>query len=108
MKVYRKYDYFLSTSFYEGNPKTVLEALSNECVVFATNIPNHSEIINDGVNGYLFDDITELIEKFEFIFTNEAEKLKMQKHASNSIKNNQLNSVVELMNSDYRSLIPLR
>ncbi len=49
-----KYIYFISSSKFEGNPKTVLEALSVGCVVYASNIPNHQEIINDS-NGYLFN-----------------------------------------------------
>lgn len=49
------YRYFITPSLYEGNPKTVLEALSRGCVVFASNIKNHKEIIDHGKNGFLFD-----------------------------------------------------
>ena len=49
-----KYRFFISASKFEGNPKTILEALSVGCVVFASNIPNHQELINDS-NGYLFN-----------------------------------------------------
>ena len=35
--------YFSST--FEGNPKTVLEAMSAGCVVIASNIKNHEELI---------------------------------------------------------------
>lgn len=54
IKKYKNYNYFLSTSLFEGNPKTVLEALSVGCVVFASNIQNHQELINHS-NGYLFN-----------------------------------------------------
>ena len=36
---------------FEGHPKTILEALSNGCIVLASNIPNHLELIEDSVNG---------------------------------------------------------
>ena len=45
----------ISTSFFEGNPKTVLEAMGSGCIVVASDIPNHRELIDDKVNGYLFD-----------------------------------------------------
>lgn len=51
----KSYQYFALPSTYEGNPKVLLEAMSSGCVVLASNIPNHSEIIEDGVNGILFE-----------------------------------------------------
>ena len=47
--------YFILPSHYEGNPKALLEAMSAGCIVFASNINNHNEIINHRVNGFLFD-----------------------------------------------------
>ena len=47
--------YFILPSRYEGNPKALLEAMSAGCIVFASNIKNHDEIINHKVNGFLFD-----------------------------------------------------
>ena len=47
--------YFILPSRYEGNPKALLEAMSAGCIVFASNIKNHNEIINHKVNGFLFD-----------------------------------------------------
>mgnify|MGYP006101804003 CR=1 FL=1 len=54
-KLYFNYKYFVNASIFEGNPKTVLEALSKGCIVFLSNIPNHTEIITDKLNGYIFD-----------------------------------------------------
>ena len=50
---YSKYLFFISTSNFEGHPKTILEALSNGCIVLASNIPNHLELIEDSVNGFI-------------------------------------------------------
>ena len=51
--IYSKYLFFISTSNFEGHPKTILEALSNGCIVLASNIPNHLELIEDSVNGFI-------------------------------------------------------
>jgi glycosyltransferase involved in cell wall biosynthesis len=106
LDIFRKYDYFLTTSNYEGNPKTVLEALSSDCLVFAKNIPNHSEIITDGGNGYLFDSVDELVQKFQYVQNNQDVKLRIQRDASKSLNNNELDSIRTLMFKDYNSLIP--
>lgn len=46
---------FVISSHFEGNPKVLLEAMAAGCIVFASNIKNHSEIIDEGINGFLFD-----------------------------------------------------
>ena len=53
--LYQKYNFFVNASFFEGSPKTVLEAMANECLVFVSNIPNHTEIISHLKNGYVFN-----------------------------------------------------
>lgn len=55
LKLYQQYKFFISTSLFEGNPKALLEAMGSGCVVIASNIKNHSDIISDNRNGYLFD-----------------------------------------------------
>lgn len=46
---------FVISSHFEGNPKVLLEAMAAGCIVFASNIINHSEIIDEGINGFLFE-----------------------------------------------------
>ena len=46
---------FVLSSHFEGNPKVLLEAMAAGCIVFASNIKNHSEIIEEGINGFLFE-----------------------------------------------------
>ena len=48
------YKYYVTSSLFEGNPKTVLEAMGRGCIVIASNIKNHNEIINNNKNGYLY------------------------------------------------------
>lgn len=55
LEIYPNYKFYITSSLYEGNPKTVLEAMSSGCVVLASSIPNHVEIIENKHNGYLYD-----------------------------------------------------
>lgn len=60
--------YFIQTSLFEGNPKALLEAMAVGCIVIASNIANNSEIIEDGVNGFLFElNNNQLKNKFDFV-----------------------------------------
>ena len=51
--MYGDYIFYISSSIFEGNPKTVLEAMSNGCVPLLSDIENHQELVEDGKSGYL-------------------------------------------------------
>ena len=53
-QLFQNYKFFLLPSKFEGNPKVLLEAMSNGCIPIASNISNHEEIIINGENGFLF------------------------------------------------------
>ena len=53
---------YLSTSLYEGNPKSTLEAMAAQVVVIVRNSEGLSSIIHSGVNGYVFTSRHELKE----------------------------------------------
>jgi glycosyltransferase involved in cell wall biosynthesis len=55
IKYMSNYKYYVSTSSFEGNPKTILEAMSAGCVVIASDIPNHTEIIENNFSGLILD-----------------------------------------------------
>ena len=55
LEKYNDYQYFVLPSFYEGNPKVLIEAMSKGCIVLASNISNHTEIIKHNKNGIIFD-----------------------------------------------------
>lgn len=46
---------FVSASEFEGRPNSILEAFASKLPVVASLIPAHSEIIEHGKNGFLFD-----------------------------------------------------
>ena len=71
LELYKNYKIFLLASFFEGNPKSMLEAMSAGCIVVASNIPNINEIITDSKNGFLHnfneEEIKHKIEKLIII-----------------------------------------
>ena len=62
VKKYSLYSFYISSSKFEGNSKTILEAMAAGCVVIASNIPNNQEIIDNRVNGFLLE-----LDDFNFI-----------------------------------------
>ena len=55
LEKYNDYQYFVLPSFYEGNPKVLIEAMGKGCIALASNISNHTEIIKNNKNGIIFD-----------------------------------------------------
>lgn len=49
----KKYEVVAAPSFYEGNPKFILEAMSSGKALIASRVDGISEIVIDGVNGLL-------------------------------------------------------
>lgn len=52
---YKDLDLYINTSIHEGIPMSILEAMSYDLPVIAPNVGGISEIIDDGVEGYLID-----------------------------------------------------
>ena len=86
-EIYQKYKLYAIPSNFEGNPKTLLEAMGNGCIVLASNIENHSEIIDNSINGFLFDltekDFFKTLDKFYSM--NNLEVIDMQKNSYETI-----------------------
>ena len=60
---------YISSSDYEGNPKSLIEAMSRGCIAIVPNIPNYSEIVSHNENGILYskenDNLLEIIRKLD-------------------------------------------
>ncbi len=75
-ELYNKLDVFVSPSLLEGGPVPVLEAMMSNCVPVASKTGFCPDIIQHGVNGYLFDldatheDVIPLIEEAYELKTN--------------------------------------
>lgn len=105
--MYQKYKIFISSSSFEGNPKVVLEAMANGCMVIAKNNINNREIITNKENGILFSHSDNLSELIRFYLGNEKERLHIVNNAFKYIeKNNTLNSLCEKEYEEYLKLTP--
>jgi len=62
-KIYKKYSIYLANNFKEPFGITTLEATSNNCFVLGKREGGTPEIIDDGVNGFLYSDLSEAREK---------------------------------------------
>tara|TARA_Y100001968_G_scaffold163546_1_gene149616 strand:+ start:12847 stop:13977 length:1131 start_codon:yes stop_codon:yes gene_type:complete len=103
-------DYFNShsiyaiTSKYEGNPKSLLEAMACECHILANNIIGLNSIIKDRYNGVLYEgSLRSLESSLLYIWENYSECEIYAKRAKQAlIKNNNLISIankeIELIN----------
>ena len=102
-----EHTFYISSSLFEGNPKTVLEAMSSGCIVIATDIKNHKELITHNENGYLFNFInSDIIEILDELIENYQLLDRLSKKASTTVlKNNHLQKLVGKMEKDYLSLI---
>lgn len=108
MKLYSKYYFYISTSLYEGNPKSILEALSNGCIVFASNIPNHAEIIQDKKNGYLFDlEKPELLKIFKEVSNLNNLDLLSYQVKKQILRTNNINKIAFDYWEDYQKVLNL-
>ena len=54
IEILKNYKYYISSSLYEGNPKSLLDAMSVGCVCFVSEIDNHLELIKNSKTGYVF------------------------------------------------------
>ena len=95
--ILEKYQFYLTAAKFEGNPKTVLEAMSKGCVVIASDIENHNELIKNKFNGYLFSlKESSLVKLLEDLINREEEINYIQNNAVNTVnKNNELGIIVE-------------
>jgi glycosyltransferase involved in cell wall biosynthesis len=102
-KIYSNYCFFVSTSIFEGNPKTILEAQAAGCVVVALREKNTEEIIKNGFNGLLVENFNDIVNTI-----NSLDQETLRKISSNSInyisKTNELGLIVD---SDIEDVLNL-
>lgn len=63
---------YVLPSYYEGTPKTVLEAMAMGRAIITTNAPGCKETVTDGVNGFLVEvkDVEGIINKMKYLIEN--------------------------------------
>ena len=99
LKIYKKYNIFVSSSLYEGNSKSILEAMASGCVVLARDNENNREIIKDRKNGFLFTDKQELLDSLNQL-RNDSKMLSEISHSAiNHVK--KYNSLSKIANTEF-------
>jgi len=71
---------FLLTSNYEGMPNALIEAMCLGLPVISTKVSGANQLIENGNNGYLVNDLNDLIDKIKTILSNELLQEKMSKN----------------------------
>ena len=84
--LYRAADVVMNTSSSEGLSHSLLEAMSLGKPVLATNVPGNFDLIEDGVNGFLFDNTAELVTKATRLYTVEAARERVAQGALRTIE----------------------
>lgn len=84
--IYPLINIFVFPSLWEGLSLTLLEALASGKNIIAGKIPSNTEIINDGVDGLLFDlnNKSELIEMIVALYNNNEKRLLLSENAVKS------------------------
>lgn len=106
---YNSIDVLLITSYREGMPLVLIEAMQHGVVVISINVGSISEHIKNDITGYLVDNnkniniiINEIYKKLEVLY-NDREKLKMI--ASESLKYVNDNFSIDKFNQSYKSVL---
>jgi len=98
-------DCLILPSYREGLSNVILEALSMEVPVLASNVPGCKELIEDGLNGYLFEpknveSINACLEKFSNLSVEK--KIKMGYEGREFVKNNySIEKLINLYELDF-------
>ena len=87
--IINKYDLFILPSLQEGNPKSLLEAMSCESIVLGTDVIGIKEIITNGYNGLLCQANSKSIrESIDYYFDNKNKIIDMGLNARKTILKN--------------------
>ena len=82
---YNRYLIYVLCSRYEGNPKTLLEAMSCGCAVVSTSNCMIPEVIVHGVNGFMTNDESEMRGFLELLMRDEELAFQMGQKARETI-----------------------
>lgn len=99
--------YFILPSLYEGNPKVLLEAMAQGCIVLASNIPNHVEIISNTENGFIFELTNNSLSKtFSIVSSKKQEELNKVALSARDLMKKDF-SISKIAETEYNHLLGL-
>ena len=98
LEVYRRSSVLCLPSFREGYPNVVIEAMSCELPIICSNVCENPNIVQDGVNGFLFNpyDVNSMVAAIEKYFAlSQLERTQMGRvNREKVVKNNSMASFV--------------
>ena len=88
--IFNHYKYYILPSYFEGMPKTLLEAMACGLVCIGTDVDGINEVIKDGVNGVLArrTDVVSLAEAIQSVESNFHQQSRLGYTAFQTILNN--------------------
>ena len=106
-QVYNRYPIYVLCSKYEGNPKTLLEAMACGLAVIGTDVPGISNIISNGKNGLLIPEKSSALRKsIQTLLADKSLCQRLGKNArKNILKNNSIENAVTKEYSVYKKLM---
>ena len=101
IKKLSKHKFYIHTALYEGNPKTILEAMSVGCIVIVPNNRNILEIVQNNFNGIIYDQKKDNLKEIIQDIKNKDVELISHNAMATVKKNNSLEKIVDLESSLY-------
>lgn len=106
-RILNKYSIFVLPSFFEGNPKALLEAMSCGLAVIGANSPGINNIIEDDYNGVLFNHSSALLRNEINALISDTNRIKrLGKNARKyAIENSSLESYTNFLSHKYNLIL---
>ena len=98
---------FVLPSLYEGQPKTLIEAMAMGMPVLGTDVPGIREVISHGDNGWLcLSDVASLNEAVKNLITDSEKRKKLGEGARRTVEMNySLDKIVDMEINLIRDLL---
>ena len=104
--IYKNYRIFILPSLFEGNPKALLEGMSNGCLVIAAYNKNVEEIITNNKNGILYNPEDDLIKMVKYYLREKEVSEKIIRNGYQTIEqHNQIENIMESEIFNYKNLV---
>ena len=105
--IYNNCDVYVLCSRYEGNPKTLLEAMACECFVIGTDVVGIRDIISTDITGILVEENSQSLRESILIFINDADRrMTLGKAARQQVV--QSNSLDEAVRKEWHTYLRLK
>jgi len=104
--IMNKCSIYILPSFYEGHPKTLIEAMATGMPVIGANSPGINNLIKDGVNGILCETgVSNIQYAIEYLLANPILRKKISKNAyQHALTNYSLSKIVDIEIQVYNKL----